>query len=311
MAPRWTKKELQVLQDSYNAGMSTIKVAEILNRSITAIQQKAQGVGLKHQCYWSTEQDKILQREYIKGTNTSEIAKLLNRSRSAIQCRASDMNLEHPCHWTKEEETILQDSYNDGTPVMEILKKINRSEASIISRAHYLGLTHSYFTGHWGKHASYQKTLIYRLQDESHCVICGRRDYLTINHIYHKWQTIEHHKEMIYWLNHPEEARENLNVMCFNCNKLEYYNYIGADIIARRKICLEKIAMAHDRSVECFECKYSEDIRVLEIDHMKQDKYNGVYLIQRILDISLDEIRERYQILCTNHNAWKSRRTVI
>lgn len=204
---------------------------------------------------------------------------------------------------------ILEEMYVKGCPTKEISKLLNRTQNAIRQRAYNNNLRHSSQNGNWSK-GGYYTTLINRIQDEPHCIVCGIKDFLTINHINHKWKRNDRdaQKEWRYWLSQSkEEILKHLNVTCMNCNKILFYNFFSRKIDSRRQRAIERIALAYNRGIECFYCGYKEDVRILEIDHMINDNYKRQVLYTHIINMPLDEIKKHYQILCANHNKWKSR----
>ena len=203
---------------------------------------------------------------------------------------------------------LLRNEYAKGTSTAVLEQMLNKSQATIIAKAIQLGIKHPRlrFGDALVKYDSYRQALIHLLQKEPHCVACGIGNSLTLNHKIPTGKLFRSNDaEYRYWMDRPEEAKKELEVMCINCNKLHYYDYAGLTIDKLRKRALEKIAEAHARPITCFECGYDEDIRVLEIDHIIRDNYSGRQLYWHILRIDLDEIRICYQILCANHNLWK------
>jgi len=262
---------------------------------------------------WTPEEVKFLIEEHNKGTSMVKIAELLNRSHTGTMFKARNLGLKSVIRWTDDEVITLIEEYNKGTPVAKIANIIGRRRNSVSFKAYKLGLKHPYFNGNC-EYGGSGKTLLHRLQNgEPKCIRCGISKFLTINHKFGDGSRLRskygsHTKEYRYWLKRPiEECRENLEVLCMNCNKLEYYDRDGISKDPLQEQVLERIAEAHDRPIECFECGYSKDIRVLEIDHKIKDAYKSDSLYSRILSMPLSEIKKRYQILCSNHNFWKDR----
>ena len=77
---------------------------------------------------------------------------------------------------------------------------------------------------------------------------------------------------------------------------------------------LKKLSI--DETPKCSICGFSEDIRFLQIDHIKNDgnkdlislgrRYKGKYIYRKILKMPVEEAKSKYQILCAFHN-WAKR----
>ncbi len=257
---------------------------------------------------WTIGEVRLLQEEYNKGTKTANIAEILDRTGDSVRLKASRLGLKHPYGWTEDQEMLLRNEYAKGTSLSVLEKMLNKSQATIGSKAVKLGIKHPRlrFGDELVKYDNYRQALIHLLQKEPHCVTCGISDFLTLNHKIPTGKLYRSNDdEYRYWMDRPEEAKKELEVMCMNCNKLHYYDYAGLATDPLRKRVLQRIAKAHARTTTCFQCGYDEDIRVLEVDHIIRDDYRGRQLYWHVLRMDLDEIRVCYQILCTNHNLWK------
>ena len=73
---------------------NTKKIAERLNRPLTAVRQKAYDIGIKTDVYyyWSKEDVKLLKKLYTN-TITQELAKRLGRSVGSIKTKAHQLGL--------------------------------------------------------------------------------------------------------------------------------------------------------------------------------------------------------------------------
>lgn len=293
--------------------MTKKEIGKHLGRSHTGIQDRAQRLGYSKYPRWSDNEINLLIVERGKGTSVTEISKMVGRKQSATYSKMRSLGLDPVFKkWTDDEVTIVTEEYNKGTPTVRIASIIERSRFAISYKARALGLKHPYFNGSC-KYGSSGKTLIHRLQNgKSGCARCGITKFLSVSHKYGNGARLRRKygnssEEYKYWLKRPiKECRETLEVLCMNCNKIEYYNRKGISKDSLQKQVLKRIAEAYKRPVECFECRYSEDIRVLEVDHKIKDGYEADSLYRRILNMPLGEIKRRYQILCTNHNLWKN-----
>ena len=89
----WTKDDIKLLKKLYPHG-NIKKIAERLNRPLTAVRQKAYDIGIKTNMhrYWSKEDMKLLKKLYTN-TITQELAKRLGRSVGSIKTKAHKLGL--------------------------------------------------------------------------------------------------------------------------------------------------------------------------------------------------------------------------
>jgi len=74
--------------------------------------------------------------------------------------------------------------------------------------------------------------------------------------------------------------------------------------------------LSTDGIPKCSVCGFSDDIRFLQIDHINDDgnrdltswgrRYKGIKIYSKILKMSKEEAKEKYQVLCAFHN-WAKR----
>jgi len=90
----WTKEDIKLLKRQYPKG-NTKKLAERLNRPLTAVRQKAYDIGMKSDVYhyWTKEDLKLLRKLYAN-TVTTEIAARLKRSAGSVKTKARQMGLK-------------------------------------------------------------------------------------------------------------------------------------------------------------------------------------------------------------------------
>jgi hypothetical protein len=89
----WTKDDIRLLKKLYPHG-NTKKIAERLNRPLTAVRQKAYDIGMKTDVYqyWSKGDMKLLEKLYPNAI-TQELAKRLGRSAGSIKTKARQLGL--------------------------------------------------------------------------------------------------------------------------------------------------------------------------------------------------------------------------
>jgi len=91
----WTKNDIKLLKKLYPKG-NIKKIAERLNRPLTAVRQKAYdiGMGMKSDVYnyWTKEDLQLLKKLYAN-TVTTELAKRLKRSAGSIKTKARQLGV--------------------------------------------------------------------------------------------------------------------------------------------------------------------------------------------------------------------------
>jgi len=89
----WTKDDIRLLKKLYPHG-NTRKIAERLNRPLTAVRQKAYDMGMKTNVYqyWSKGDIKLLEKLYPNAI-TQELAERLGRSAGSIKTKARQLGL--------------------------------------------------------------------------------------------------------------------------------------------------------------------------------------------------------------------------
>jgi hypothetical protein len=97
----WTKNDIKLLKRLYPKG-NIKKIAERLNRPLTAVRQKAYDIGMKSDVYnyWTKEDLQILKKLY-PNTITSEIAKRLKRSEGSIKTKARQLGVRKTASYLK------------------------------------------------------------------------------------------------------------------------------------------------------------------------------------------------------------------
>ena len=90
----WTKDDIKLLKRLYPHG-NIKKIAERLNRPLTAVRQKAYDIGMKTDVYnyWTKEELQLLKKLYAN-TVTKEIAGKLKRSAGSVKTKARQLGLK-------------------------------------------------------------------------------------------------------------------------------------------------------------------------------------------------------------------------
>jgi hypothetical protein len=90
----WTKDDIKLLKRLYPRG-NTKKIAERLNRPLTAVRQKAYDMGMKTDvyCYWSEVDLKLLTKLYPE-TAMKDLVKRFGRSAGSIKTKARELGLK-------------------------------------------------------------------------------------------------------------------------------------------------------------------------------------------------------------------------
>jgi hypothetical protein len=90
----WTKDDIKILKRLYRHG-NIKKIAERLNRPLTAVRQKAYDMGMKTSVYnYWTKDDLRLLRKLYPNTATNEIAVRLKRSAGSVKTKARQLGLK-------------------------------------------------------------------------------------------------------------------------------------------------------------------------------------------------------------------------
>jgi hypothetical protein len=90
----WTKKDITLLRRNYRHG-NIKKLAERLNRPLTAVRQKAYDMGMKTNVYqYWTQEDLDLLRELYVDLEADELAKRFHRSANSIKSKARQLGLK-------------------------------------------------------------------------------------------------------------------------------------------------------------------------------------------------------------------------
>ena len=155
----WSDLEVGLLKQLYPDTSLEEIAAELVGRSILAVQEKALLLGLRRLRPWTAEEISLL-RKLWPNTEYSDIATRLNRSIQGIKAKGYKLGLPRrkansptpghsghkkrtrpPVHpWSTDEIKCLKHLY-PSTPIKEIARHLeNRTEAAIISKACSLGL---------------------------------------------------------------------------------------------------------------------------------------------------------------------------
>lgn len=97
---------------------------------------------------------------------------------------------------------------------------------------------------------------------------------------------------------------------CKKCHNKATAEFVGRRRKELRLMVLKKLC---PNGIKCFVCGFSDDIRFLQIDHVKGGGYEerkergaDTQFHRAILKMTDEEAREKYQILCILHN-WARR----
>lgn len=97
----WTKDDIRLLKRLYPKG-NIKKIAERLNRPLTAVRQKAYDMGMKTDVYnyWTKDELKLLRKCYAN-TVTQELADKLKRSAGSVKTKARQLGLKKTKRYLK------------------------------------------------------------------------------------------------------------------------------------------------------------------------------------------------------------------
>ncbi|MDF1547144.1 MAG: HNH endonuclease [Bacteroidales bacterium] len=87
----WTLKEILFLEHHYKT-MTVAKIAQELKRTKSAVQSKANDLGLRKLLTWTNEMDKVV-KELYPIMSASQVAKKLNTTKNAIKNRANVLKI--------------------------------------------------------------------------------------------------------------------------------------------------------------------------------------------------------------------------
>jgi len=137
----WSADEVKLLKKLYlNQNQKFERIADILGRSVNAVQAKARNIGIS-KCkpcrLWSTQEERLLKALYPTNT-ASDIAKRLGRSASAVSMKASMLGLTKSPVWSKKELKMLKKLYPSRT-AQEIADRIDRSVGTVRQQVIRLG----------------------------------------------------------------------------------------------------------------------------------------------------------------------------
>ena len=98
----WTKDDIKLLKRLYPHG-NIKRIAERLNRPLTAVRQKAYDIGMKTDVYnyWKKEELQLLKKLYAN-TVTTELARQLKRSAGSVKTKARQLGLKKSQSYLKE-----------------------------------------------------------------------------------------------------------------------------------------------------------------------------------------------------------------
>lgn len=97
----WTKADIRLLKRLYPHG-NIKKIAERLNRPLTAVRQKAYDIGMKTDVYnYWTKVDLRLLRKLYANTETTKIAARLKRSAGSVKTKARQLGLKKSKRYLK------------------------------------------------------------------------------------------------------------------------------------------------------------------------------------------------------------------
>jgi len=96
MNRRWTIKEDKLLKSRYENGDSTSHIANQLNRSISAIHNRAHKLGIKHPAAghkWTDQEAKTIIDLKLQGKTQKEVAQIMGVKPDSIQSFLKNRNL--------------------------------------------------------------------------------------------------------------------------------------------------------------------------------------------------------------------------
>lgn len=130
---RWTEKEIKSLEKYRNENKTVKEIAELLNRSKSAIAWKC--IGNRVTKEWTREEEEMLVKIYRK-YNTEQLIKIFpTHTFNAIKNRARRLNLKRENiknkKWENEEVKLIEKLFYKGYDDKKISKQLNRTECAI------------------------------------------------------------------------------------------------------------------------------------------------------------------------------------
>jgi predicted transcriptional regulator len=111
----WTQEDLNLLRTEYEKKTKK-ELARLLNRSVSAVRNKAYELKITNNINWTKEEINYLKTNYAV-QKPKDIAKKLNRTISSIQNKAEKMGLRNSYNtWSEEEVSILLKNYCRVSP---------------------------------------------------------------------------------------------------------------------------------------------------------------------------------------------------
>jgi hypothetical protein len=128
----WTPEDDEVLMRD---DLSLSEIADLLERTLDAVQYRRYALGLSRHDYWTTTEDDVVLRDDLTIT---EMADMLSRTPRAVVSRRSKLRPgpPRPClRWTPEEDAIV---LRDDLSIAEIASALSRGYQAVASRRYHL-----------------------------------------------------------------------------------------------------------------------------------------------------------------------------
>ena len=133
MGEAWTHDDDVKLRRQRGSGASNARIAELMGRSLRAVEARASRLGIKtRRRRWTADEDAAIERMRAEGKTAQEIAAQIGRTRVAVERRAQCLGLEHVKRaWTVAERRRLVALYEQGLSRDEIAAQLNRTTVAI------------------------------------------------------------------------------------------------------------------------------------------------------------------------------------
>ena len=142
----WTKNDVKILLENYEAGGSSLCQEKGLNKKSSAIRMMARSLDLsmvrKKDKKWTTKDDKLLIKTYQENTRKREACYelFLDRTKTDINNRLKELGLTLKKRWSDEEVAILKEYFPKGGARLAIQNGIDRDMREISAKASTLGI---------------------------------------------------------------------------------------------------------------------------------------------------------------------------
>lgn len=137
----WSDEDIRILKEERNKETPFKEIGILVGRNKSAVQKKAEFLGLTESKKWSNEENKRLKKLYSDGLLSSEISTIMGRSVYGIRMKISTSGMSNRLNkWTEKEISILKEEYSKESSSKEISKILGRKIPDIRTKASNIGI---------------------------------------------------------------------------------------------------------------------------------------------------------------------------